>query len=68
MDWRRPIEQQNPVSPSAHEPAVQQPAVSTPGFVDSDEYRRALRNPDMAEYAIQARAYTERLFRDARGL
>jgi hypothetical protein len=68
MDWRRPIEQQNPVSPSAHEPAVQHPVVNTPSFIDSAEYRRALRNPDLAEYAIQAQAYAERLRRDSRGL
>jgi hypothetical protein len=68
MDWRLPIEQQNPVSPAAHEPAVQPQDVSKPSFIDDDEYRRALRNPDLAEYAIQAQAYAERLRRDTRGL
>ena len=62
MDWRLPIEQQNPVSPSATERA-NEPVLS---FVDSDEYRRAARNPDLMPLAIEARAIRESLRRERR--
>jgi hypothetical protein len=64
MDWRQPIEQQRPVAPAANERAEAHPT----GFTDSDEYRRAGGDPDLLEFAIQARAYRERLRREARKL
>lgn len=62
MDWRLPIDQQKPVSQSAIEPPGDRPA----SFIDSDEYRRAARNPDLMALAIQARSYRESLLREAR--
>jgi hypothetical protein len=67
MDWRRPIEQQKPVAPATPQSA-QGSQAQNDRWLDSDEYRRATRNPDLIEHAIQARAYTERLRREARGL
>jgi hypothetical protein len=64
MDWRRPIEQQKPVSPSAIEPASDRPE----RFIDSDEYRAAHRDPDLVALAIQARAYRESLNPDGHRL
>ena len=61
MDWRLPIDQQKPVSPSAQRPS-DRPA----SFIDSDEYRRAARDPDLVALAIQARSYRESLRREAR--
>ncbi|MGH2959031.1 MAG: hypothetical protein ACRDKE_05460 [Solirubrobacterales bacterium] len=62
MDWRLPIEQQKPVSPSAAERPSDRPA----SFIDSDEYRRAARDPDLVALAIQARSYRENLRREGR--
>jgi hypothetical protein len=64
MQWRLPIDQQNPVAPSAAERHAE-PKTS---FIDSDEYRRAQRDPDLLELAIQARAYRESLRREGRKL
>ncbi|MGK2877786.1 MAG: hypothetical protein ACSLFF_04315 [Solirubrobacterales bacterium] len=64
MDWRLPIDQQKPVAPSAAEHADRRAT----SFIDSDEYRRADRNPDLIELAIQARAYRESLRREGRKL
>ena len=64
MDWRLPIEQQKPVAPSATERHAEQ----APSFIDSDEYRRAERDPDLIELAIQARAFRESLRREGRKL
>ncbi|MBJ7353240.1 MAG: hypothetical protein JHC98_00290 [Thermoleophilaceae bacterium] len=59
MDWRRPIEQQVPVAPSASERP--EPVIS---FIDSDEYRRAAGDPEMIEFAIQARVLRESLLHE----
>lgn len=61
MEWRRPIDQQKPVA---------QPAMPRRGkrdeFTQSAEYRAAAGDPRMLEFAIRARAYTERLRRETR--
>ena len=62
MDWRLPIDQQKPVSPSASQRSSDSPA----SFIDSDEYRRAARDPDLVALAIQALSYRESLRREAR--
>jgi hypothetical protein len=64
MDWRLPIEQQKPVAASATE----RHGEPHPNFIDSDEYRRANRDPDLIELAIQARAYRESLRHEGRKL
>ena len=64
MDWRLPIEQQKPVSPAATERPSDRPA----SFIDSDEYRRADHDPELMEFAIQARSYREGLRREGRNL
>ena len=64
MDWRVPIDQQKPVAPSATERADDRAA----SFIESDEYRRAERDPDLIELAIQARAFRESLRREGRKL
>jgi len=64
MQWRLPIDQQKPVAPSATE----RHAAPGTSFIESDEYRRAERDPDLLELAIQARAYRESLRREGRKL
>jgi hypothetical protein len=59
MDWRRPIEQQKPATRSTQRRGR---------TIAADDLRRAGRDPDMLEFAIQARAYTERLRREGRKL
>ncbi|MFT4049479.1 MAG: hypothetical protein QM648_06520 [Solirubrobacterales bacterium] len=59
MDWRRPIEQQKPVSPAVSGD-TESPRINA-SFVDSEEYRAAGSNPDHIEFAIRARAYREQL-------
>lgn len=65
MDWRRPIDQQKPVSSAA---LGRSDAVPRIDFVGSAEYRAADRNPDHIELAIRARAYRERSLREGRRL
>lgn len=67
MDWRKPIEQHRPVaSPSAT--GNSRPATDELDFAHSEEYRRAGRDPEMLELALQASALREHLRREGRKL
>lgn len=64
MDWRRPIDQQDPVA--------QRPRALTQrcafDLADSAEYRQAGGDPRLLEFAVQALALRERLRREGHKL
>jgi hypothetical protein len=62
MEWRRPIDQQKPVA----QPAAPPRRGKRDDFTQSAEYRAAGSDPRLLEFALRARAYTERLRRDIR--
>ncbi len=57
MDWRRPIDQQQPVARAAERQTTRGESWTSA----ADVLRRAGRDPEMLERAVEARAYTERL-------
>jgi hypothetical protein len=61
MDWRRSIEHQNPVSPSAHESVGHRALDASENIMNSDEFRKAARDPDLISLALQAKSYAVRM-------
>ena len=59
MDWRRPIEEQKPMST----PRSLDPKAVRESFARSPEYRAAQGRPELYELALRANAYKERLRR-----
>lgn len=68
MDWRRPIEQQKPVAPSAGVRRDAHVSAANPDFAHSEDYRRAAGNPDLMPLALQANSLREQLRREGRKL